>query len=177
MIHHVSLPAKNPKSTAEALARILGGEAMPFPVVAGAWMAWSSDGVTELEILPITLGGTPNPVAGREPLMVPIEDGNRLNAWHLAISTEVRAAEIVRIAREAGWRAEICDRAGYFTLVEIWIDGCTMIEVLDQEMLARYKATFDAVKWKAMLAAVPQVEQGSDTIELLRSRSNSAPPV
>jgi len=174
MIHHVSLPARDPKSTAETLARILGGEAMPFPVVAGAWMAWSSDGVTELEILPNTLGGIPNPVAGKEPVMITIEDGSRLNAWHVAISTKVEADEIVRFAREAGWRAEICDRAGYFTLVEIWIDGCTMIEVLDQKMLARYRATFDAAKWKAMLAEAPRAEQGSDTIELLRARSNPA---
>jgi len=173
MIHHVSLPARNPKSTAETLARILGGEAMPFPVVAGAWMAWSSDGVTELEIMPDSLGGTPNPVAGKEPVMIPIDGGNRLNAWHVAISTKVEADEIVRFARAAGWRAEICDRAGYFTLVEIWIDGCTMIEVLDQKMLARYKATFDAAKWKKMLAEVPAIEQGTDTIELLRTRSNS----
>jgi hypothetical protein len=36
MIHHVSLPAKDPKFAAETLARILGGEAMPFPVITGA---------------------------------------------------------------------------------------------------------------------------------------------
>ena len=173
MIHHASLPAKDPKSTAEALARILGGEAMPFPVVTGAWMAWSSDGVTELEILPHTLGGIPNPVAGKEPVMIRIEIGNRLSAWHVAISTQVRADEIVRIAREAGWRAEICDRAGYFTLVEIWVDGFTMIEVLDPEMLAQYRATFDAAKWKAMLGQGVLASQGSQAIEQLRTRMQS----
>ena len=170
MIHHVSLPAKDPKPTAETLARILGGEAMPFPVVTGAWMAWSSDGVTELEVLPSALGGMPNPAAGKEPVMIPIEDGNRLNAWHVAISTQVRGDEIVAIAREAGWRAEICDRAGFFKLVEIWIDSCTMIEVLDQEMLAQYRSAFDAEKWRAALRSMSLSGDGSEAIEQLRAQ-------
>jgi hypothetical protein len=91
----------------------------------------------------------------------------------VAISTDVPAVDIVRIARDAGWRAEVCDRAGYFSLVEVWIDENVMIEVFDSKMIARYNETFTAETWKAMLCETPLPAQGSDVIEQLRGRGSS----
>jgi len=170
MIHHASIPANDPKSAAETLAKIMGGEAMPFPVLAGGWIAWSGDGVTELEIVPREHGYKRNPVAGEVPIKVDVTTGHAPSGWHVAISTDVAASEIVAIARAAGWPAEICDRAGYFSLVEVWVDDATCIEVLDPEMLARYRKTFTAATWKAMLSEAPVTREGVDAIEQLRTR-------
>jgi hypothetical protein len=172
MIHHVSFPAKDPKFAAETLARILGGEAMPFPVITGAWITWAGDGVTEIEILPVDQAYQPNVEPGREPTIVPTKSAEVPSGWHVAISTDVPALEIVRIARDAGWRAEICDRAGYFSLVEVWIDGNVLIEVFDPKMITRYNQTFTAKTWKAMLRETPLEAEGNDVIEQLRSRRN-----
>jgi hypothetical protein len=169
MIHHASLPALEPEHAARTLAKILGGEAMRFPVITGAWIAWSGDGVTELEIVPANQAYTRNAVAGREPAMVSV-DGRGPAGWHVAIGTQVRADEVVRIARDAGWPAEICDRAGYFSLVEIWLDDQVLVEVLDPEMAARYSRTFTADRWKAMLSEVASDSHGTDLIEQLRMR-------
>jgi len=172
MIHHVSLPARNPRLAAEVLARMLGGEAMPFPVIAGAWVAWSGDGVTELEIIPHDQAYTRNADVGKEPTMVATGNASAPCGWHLAISTEIRASEVVRIAREAGWPADICDRAGFFSLIEVWLDGTTLIEVLDPEMLAQYRSTFDAQKWRAMLRSIPLTGSGG-AIEQIRAAHGS----
>jgi hypothetical protein len=172
MIHHISLPARDPKSTAETLAKMLGGEAMPFPVITGAWIAWAADGMTEVEVVTAAQGYQPNLEVGREPTMVPTSSADGPTGWHVAISTNVPASDVVRIAREAGWRAEICDRAGYFSLVEVWIDGNVMIEVFDPEMISRYHQTFTARTWKAMLQESPLQAQGADVIEQLRRRRN-----
>jgi hypothetical protein len=174
MIHHASLPANDPRSAAETLAKIMGGEAMPFPVLAGAWIAWSGDGVTELEIIPREHGYTRNSVAGKEPIIVKVTTGHSPSGWHVAISTDVPASEVVAIARAAGWPAEICDRAGYFSLVEVWVDDATAIEVLDPEMLARYRQTFTAKTWKDMLSEMPVASEGADTIEQLRKLKGRA---
>jgi len=102
--------------------------------------------------------------------VVKIATGHSPSGWHVAISTDVAASEVVAIARAAGWPAEICDRAGYFSLVEVWIDDTTAIEVLDPDMLARYRETFTAKTWKAMLSEAPIASGGADTIERLRTR-------
>jgi len=170
MIHHASIPANDPKSAAETLAKIMGGEAMPFPVLAGGWIAWSGDGVTELEIVPREHGYKRNPVAGEVPIKVDVTTGHAPSGWHVAISTDVPASEIVAIARAAGWPAEICDRAGFFSLVEVWVDDVTSVEVLDPEMLAQYRKTFTAKTWKAVLSEAPVASEGADMIEQLRIR-------
>jgi hypothetical protein len=170
MIHHVSLPAKDPKFVAETLAKILGGEAMPFPVITGAWIAWASDGVTEVEVIASGQGYRPNTEVGKEPQVVSTNSADAPTSWHLAISTDVPAGDVVRIAREAGWQAEVCDRAGFFSLVEVWIDGNVMIEVFDPKMIARYNETFTAKTWKAMLHETSLAAQGTDVIEQLRGR-------
>lgn len=153
MIYHAAIPANNPKSAAETLARIMGGEAMPFPVVPDAWVAWSGDGVTEVEI--VRRGHAfARAEEGKEPRLVAADEGLSASGWHVAIGTEVAADEVVRIAREAGWPAQICDRAGFFEIVEVWIDDCSLVEVLDPSMQQRYRNAFSRETWKNALQAM-----------------------
>src|SRR5215467_10311355 len=43
MIHHVSIPARDPRRVAEVLAELMGGQCHPFGPLDGAYMAASGD--------------------------------------------------------------------------------------------------------------------------------------
>ncbi|HME70035.1 MAG TPA: hypothetical protein VKM54_09225 [Myxococcota bacterium] len=168
MIYHVALPADDPQQTAEVLATILDGEAMPFPPIPRAWMAWSGDGVTEIEVVPRGLGFR-YADAMPEPDWVATDQDRSATGWHLAIGTTVAAPAVLRIAEEAGWPAQICDRRGFFQLVEVWVDGICRIEVLDPEMQAHYRTAFTQQTWKRTLQEMAPTQEstsphGSDAL-------------
>jgi hypothetical protein len=150
-IAHCSIPSDDPQRAAQVLAEILLGEAIRFPPGGPhAWMAWSGDGEIELEIVP--RGAT---------LHVDADQGNRREDWprarlnevHLAICVSRPEAEILAIAKRAGWPARHCDRGGgYFSLAEVWVDGAFMIEFLDPAQTAVYRERVTPKKWKAFLA-------------------------
>jgi len=150
-IMHASIPSDDPKPAAAVLAAIMGGEALPFPPAGpDGWMAWSGDGTIELEIV------------RRGDLLAHEEDqGNwrradtvqRQSECHLAIGVERSADEIIAIAREAGWPARRCARGGgFFELVEVWVDGCFMLELFDPAQAAHYEQVVTPASWKQFLA-------------------------
>jgi hypothetical protein len=57
------------------------------------------------------------------------------------------------IAVREGWPAKYRKRGGMFGVIEIWIEGRQMIEVLTPDMQAEYKSTMSAANWRAMLDA------------------------
>ena len=156
MIAHFSIPARQPRETAEILGRIIDGEVMPFPVVPGAWVAIARDGSgTGVEVLPDRavhhLGeGDRDPArSAAGPEVMPWEtqirddgDAPQVSGFHVAVTSRLSAAEIVEIGRAAGWRAVHCDRGGVFDLVELWIDNRVLIEVLPPEGTRRYLAFY-----------------------------------
>jgi hypothetical protein len=53
MIHHVSIPAREPQHVAEVLAELMGGKCFPFGPLEGAFMAASGDAHgTMIEVYP-----------------------------------------------------------------------------------------------------------------------------
>ena len=53
MIHHVSIPAREPRHVAEVLAELMGGKCHPFGPLEGAFMATSGDAHgTMIEVYP-----------------------------------------------------------------------------------------------------------------------------
>lgn len=153
MIAHASIPARDPRSTALLLALLIDGQAFEFPVVPGAWIAIANDGSgTAIEVYPDGVAhhagsGEPDPAAQPAgPTTLPWEDQIyadgaqvRPSAFHLAITSPLTEAQVVAAARDAGLRAVVCDRAGVFGLVEVWIDGTFLVEVLSGEQPARYR--------------------------------------
>ena len=102
-IAHVSIPADNPQRAAAILAEIMSGEAMPFPPAGtDSWMAWSGDGAVEIEVsrrgLAVAYGK--NQAEWRA-------DGvqRQLSESHIALCVERTAADVLEIARKAGWPA------------------------------------------------------------------------
>jgi hypothetical protein len=149
-IVHASIPADDPERAAKVLAEILQGEALPFPPAGSdAWMAWSGDGQVEIEIsrrgLALTWGET-------EAEWQPDGIARRLSEVHLALSVDRPAAEVIAIAKRAGWPARPCDRGeGVFQLTEVWVEGAFMIEMLDPAQTAHYRKVVTLESWKSFL--------------------------
>ena len=154
MLFHLSIEADDPQNAATVLAEIWGGIALPFPPVGiGSWMAFhGSDNGTMIEVYPrgTTLTETEADAVG---LMAA---KRRHNATHFAMSTDLPLERLYAIAEREGWSAKYCRRGGKFGVVEIWIDGCQMIEVLTSEMQREYLDCVTVENWTRMLADAPQ---------------------
>jgi hypothetical protein len=139
MLFHVSIDADNPKHVAEVFAELWKGRAVPFPPVAvGSWMALAGDDRNNLiEVYP----------RGTELVEVPGDadakgvDGTAPrphSPTHMAIGTELSTDQVMAIAEREGWPAKYRKRGGAFGVIELWVEGWRMIEVLTPEMQQEY---------------------------------------
>ncbi|SFJ80850.1 hypothetical protein [Jannaschia pohangensis] len=144
---HVSIAARAPAAMAKALARLLGGEALPFPPCPGAWIAFAAqDDGTAIEVYPAGTRLTAGPEA------VAFQPGpprRSTSATHLAIASPLTTAQIEEVAETAGWTSRTCDR-GPFSCIEVWTGEGLLIEVLDAAMLADYRKGMTAAQWRMM---------------------------
>jgi hypothetical protein len=167
MIAHVSIPSRNPQDTALLFAALIDGEAFPFPVVPDAWIAIASDGSgTAVEVYPQTMAHHPGRgevdphavPAGPQPMpwedqIYPDGDQLRPSAFHFALATRLDADRVLALARDAGLRAIACERGGVFGVIEIWLDGAHLVEVLTDTEATRYRAFMNPAAAAAMFGA------------------------
>jgi hypothetical protein len=155
MLIHVSVEADDPRRVAEALAQIWGGEAFPFPPVGiGSWVAIAGDEYGSL--IEVYARGTELHEGGGSEGAFGVQAEQRRNGpTHFAMGTPLTAEEVMTIAAENGWSAKYCRRADLFGLIEVWIDGCLLIEVLTKEMQREYLDAITIEGWRRMLAEVP----------------------
>ncbi len=153
MIAHVSVPARDPRATALLLGALIDGEVFPFPPVPGAFLAVArDDSGTAIEVYPPRLAhhpgrGTADPkFVPTVPRPMPWEDqihdaGDQVrpSAFHVAITTKLSAEQVEGLADGAGVRHVRCDRGGVFRLIEVWLDGTHLVEVLTTEEAERYR--------------------------------------
>jgi hypothetical protein len=145
LIAHVSLPAADCARVAAVLAEMLEGGALRFPPGGpDAWNAWSK--ANDLQIV----------VTPRGHVMVPGPDemvwtkGATAAAWetHFALCVERPASEVLDIAARAGWQARLCDRGGFFHVVEVWVENAYLVEVLDPSFAAEYRRSMTVENWQ-----------------------------
>ena len=150
MIFHLSIEADDPQRTAEVLGEIWGGKALPFPPVGdGSWMAFhGADNGTMIEVYPRGLAMH----IGPDEAVGVMEPKRRANATHFAMSTDLTIERVYAIAEREGWPVRYCRRAGVFGVVEVWVDGCNLVEVLTPEMQHEYLDFVTVPNWTAMLA-------------------------
>ena len=150
MIFHLSIEADDPQRTAEVLAEIWGGKALPFPPVGGSWMAFSgADNGTMVEVYP--RGAAMQHVNGQT-VAIPVVP-RRESSTHFAMSTDLSLERIYEIAAREGWPVRYCKRDDRFGVIEVWIDGCNMVEVLTPEMQREYLDAVTIAGWQEMLAS------------------------
>lgn len=151
MLFHVSIEADDPRRVAEVVADLWGGLAAPFPAVAaGSWVALAGDDQgTMIEFYP---RGTELHESDHGATGVAATP-RRFNATHYAMATRLSQDEVLAIAARAGWPAKYCRRGDAFGVIEIWAEGCQLIEVLTEEMQAEYVGAVTIENWLAMLKA------------------------
>lgn len=153
MLFHVSIEADDPRHVAEIIAEMWGGAAFPFPpVTPGSWAALAGDERgTMIEFYP--RGTEIHEVPGDHDATGVRVAPRRFNATHMAIATRLGQDEILAICAREGWPAKYRRRGDAFGVIEIFVEGCQMLEVLTDEMQAEYLAAVTIDNWMAMLEA------------------------
>ena len=151
MLFHVSIEADRPQHVASVIAELLGGKALPFPPIAvGSWIAFAGDDRgSAIEVYP--RGTELNESAGGA-VGTPGAHGRR-GATHMAIATVLEIEEVLEIAAREGWPAKVFSRGGTFRVIELWIEGVQMVELLTAEMQREYLDNVTIGNWERMLAA------------------------
>ncbi|MBP2302243.1 hypothetical protein [Azospirillum picis] len=151
MLFHVSIAAHDPRHVAGVIAELWGGEALLFPPVSdNGWIVLAGDDRrTALEVYPIDT--VLREAEGDADAYGEATGQVHFTATHAAIGTPLSQEAVLDIAAREGWPAKYRKRGGMFGVVEVWIEGRQMIEVLTPEMQSEYKATMSADNWRAML--------------------------
>lgn len=153
MLFHVSIEADDPRKVAHALAEIWGGEAFPFPPVGvGSWVALAGDAHGSL--IEVYQRGTEiREGPGREGAYGEVTAVRRNGPTHIAIGSQLSPTAIFAIAERNGWHAKYCRREDRFGLIEMWVEGCFLAEILTPEMQREYVDTVTVDNWRNMLEA------------------------
>ena len=144
MIHHVSIPAHEPRHVAEVLAELMKGKCFPFGPHEGAFMAASGDANgTIIEVYPerTTLN-----IPDRDDQVVFAENPAPPQTWpfHVLLSVPRQAEEVEQIGAREGWRAKTLGRGRpgqdkpSFHVIEFWLENRLLIEVATPAMKQEY---------------------------------------
>ena len=151
MIHHASIPARDPRRVATVLAEIIGGRVYPFPPLPGAFQVVSGDARgTMLEVYPD--GVRLEPEAGIFRSTSPAD----YHPFHLLLSVPVERADIERIGEREGWRTDF-SVAGYkgqppaFHLYRMWIENRVLIEFVPESMIGEYESYMQFARLDAIM--------------------------
>ena len=153
MLFHLSTDAQNPQRVATVLAELMGGKATPFPPVAdGSWVAHGDDATNTLvEVYPAGTLLVEGPAG-----VVGIPGAARMRgATHFALGTRLSAEDVHAIARREGWPAETHSRDGLFHVIELWIEGVRLAEILTPGMQQEYLDSIRLDRWEQALANGP----------------------
>ncbi|MGE0241600.1 MAG: hypothetical protein AB7F09_16985 [Parvibaculaceae bacterium] len=141
MLHHASFNVRHPASVAGILAEMLVATALrapspPFPP--DSWFVlYGDEAGSFIEILP--WGAILMPEArfgvGQDGAMRPHAGS------HVLLSTPRSEDEIRALAESQGWLVQLVD-ARLFTVLKVWIDNTTLIELLTPAMRSAYVRTF-----------------------------------
>jgi hypothetical protein len=136
----MSIAADDPRHVAEVIASLWNGTARPFPPVAqGSWIAHAGDERgTAIEVYPF--GTMLRETAGDADAHGAAGGTDRFTATHGAIATGLDRDAVLAIVSREGWPAKYRKRGGMFGVIELWIEGRQMIEVLTPEMQTEYRA-------------------------------------
>jgi hypothetical protein len=157
MIHHVSIPARDPEHVARVLAELFGGYAGPFVgAIPGAWVVFQEDGFgSGIEVY--SERTTLVPGGGETMSGVRLAEPPQAVAFHALISVKADRATIERIGAREGWRTQHCWRGPpgrpFFELYEFWVENRILLELATEDMLPAYVKVANGPAQRALLAA------------------------
>jgi hypothetical protein len=159
MIHHVSIPARNPEHVARVLAELFQGYAGPFiGPMRGAWVVYQEDGFgTGIEVYDERTMLTPG--EGEAMGEVWLGEPPQAVAFHALISVKADRATIERIGARERWHTQHFWRGPpgvrLFELYELWVENRLMLEIVTEDMLPPYLRIANGPAQAALLAAGP----------------------
>jgi hypothetical protein len=138
MLFHMSIAADDPRHVAGIIAELWKGEARPFPPVSdNGWIALARDERgTAIEVYP--QGTVLRESDGDVDAHGEASGSDRFTPTHGAIATELDQDRVLAIAEREGWPAKYRKRGGMFGVIELWIEGRQMMEILTPEMQTEY---------------------------------------
>ena len=138
MLFHMSIAADDPKHVAGVIAELWQGQARRFPPVSdNGWIALAGDARgTAIEVYP--QGTVLRESDGDVDAHGEATGSDRFTPTHGAIATELEQERVLAIAEREGWPAKYRKRGGMFGVIELWIEGRQMMEILTPEMQAEY---------------------------------------
>ena len=153
MIHHISIAAKDPRHVAGVIAELWQTRAFPFPSVPGAYIVIADDGRgTAIEVVPS--GAELRPGGSAEPAQTAVNaGGSPYTATHAALSVPLSRERIREIAGREGWQTGTFVRGGVFEVIEFWVEGRLLLELLAPDMAQRYLDVMTTSNYAAMLEA------------------------
>jgi hypothetical protein len=145
MIHHVSLPAQNPRHVAQVLTELLDGVLTLFAPCPNAYIAWAGDAAgTAIEVYPS--GTEIVPDQGRGQAQFRHDPGaSGFTATHAAVSVPRSESEVMAIAQREGWRALVLSR-GWNDVIELWIENRVMLELMTPAMASDYTRSAESMR-------------------------------
>ena len=154
MLYHLSIAAEQPRHVAEVLAEFWGGKAAPFPPVSDdGWIAMAGDDRgTAIEVYP--LGTVLREAEGDADACGDTQTTERFTATHAAIGTALDRERIFEIAARENWPAKYRKRGSQFGVIELWIEGRQMIELLTPDMQAEYLQAMTVENWERLIGRV-----------------------
>jgi hypothetical protein len=160
MIHHVSIPARDPEKVATALAELMQGRIYPFPPAwcSNAYQVVSGDSHgSMIEIYPEGYWLEPTDRIFRETTPAPF------HPFHMLVSLPVEGAEIERVAAREGWRNEFTPVGTpglppVFHCYRTWVENRVLFEFVPKSMAHEYESymqfgRLDAQRPKEVAAA------------------------
>jgi hypothetical protein len=155
MIHHVSIPARDPAHVAKVLAELLGGYAGPFiGPFPGAWVVYQEDEHgSGIEIYEERTQLRPESDANAGAHAGEVPGGV---AFHALISVKADRGTIERIGAREGWLTRHLWRGPpgirLFELYEFWVENRILLELVTPDMLAPYARIANGAAQRELLA-------------------------
>ena len=153
MIHHLSIPARNPRHVASVLVELFGGALSGFGPWHDSYIAWVGDTHgTAIEVFPAGTELMPDAGHGQARFRA-AATASPYCATHAAVSVACSREDIFTLARREGWRAIELPR-GPNNVIEFWVENAILLELMTPDMAADYTLAMAAFGKPA--ATVPQ---------------------
>jgi hypothetical protein len=153
MIHHASIPARDPRHVAAVLAELIGGRVFPFPPCPGAFQVVSGDAHgTMLEVYPDGIRLEPEKGFSKA-------EAAPYHPFHILLSVPLERADIERIGEREVWRTDFAV-AGYkgqppaFRLYRMWIENRVVIELVPDSMIGEYESYMQFARLDATMQSM-----------------------